>query len=338
MKRADEVLVGVVVLIGIAVTVAGSVWLSEIRMGASDIVREARFRSAGQLQVGNPVLLRGVKIGRVEAVRLDSTARNQWVRVTLRLKGTEKLPNNPVGIIFSTTLFGDWAVQLLDDGDLPTDPEVRRQVNEAAQGAGRTWPGATLPDVGQLTAQAGRIAGDLATIAGRVQAAFDSSSADKLRGAFRDFSNLSRTLATLASQQQQVLTRIGGNLDTGTQSLARFAASMERTAHRADSATDRDQLRRILSRADSVSGDLRTAAGDLKDLSAAARSQQETFVRIVAHLDSIVGRVAAGEGTLGRLSRDTTLYSAAVATVLQLQELLGDVKANPRKYFQFSVF
>jgi len=160
MKRADEVLVGVVVLIGIAVTIAGSVWLSEVRLGASDIVREARFRSAGQLQVGNPVLLRGVKIGRVEAVRLDSTARNQWVRVTLRLKGTEKLPNDPVAIIFSATLFGDWAVQLLDRADLPNDPEVRRQVNEAALGAGRTLPGAALPDIGQLTAQAGRIAGE----------------------------------------------------------------------------------------------------------------------------------------------------------------------------------
>jgi len=338
MKRADEVLVGVVVLAGIAVAVAGSVWLSEIRVGTSDIVYEARFRSAGQLQVGNPVLLRGVKIGRVEVVRLDSTAHNQWVRVTLRLKGTEKLPSDPVAIIFSATLFGDWAVQVLDRPDVPKDPEVLRQLADAKLGAGRTWPGATLPDVGQLTAQAGRIAGDLATIAGRVQAAFDSSSADKLRGAFRDFSNLSRTLATLASQQQQVLTRIGGNLDTGTASLARFAASMERTASRADSATDREQLRRILSRADTVSGDLRAAAVDLKDLTAAARGQQATFVRIVAQLDSIVGRVAAGEGTLGRLSRDTTLYSEAVAAIRRMSVLLDDVKANPRKYFQFSVF
>lgn len=338
MKRADEVLVGVVVLIGIVVAVVGSIWLSEVRLGASDVVREARFRSAGQLQVGNPVLLRGVKIGRVESVRLDSTARNQWVRVTLRLKGTEKLPKDPVAIIFSATLFGDWAIQLLDRSDLPTDPDVRRQVAEAARGAGRIWPGAALPDVGQLTAQAGRIAGDIATIAGRVQAAFDSSSADKLRGAFRDFSNLSRTLANLASQQQQVITRIGGNLDTGTQSLARFAASMERTASRADSATDREQLRRILGRADSVSGDLRAAAVDLRDLTATARGQQATLVRIAARIDSIVGRVAAGEGTLGRLSRDTTLYSEAVAAIRRMSVLLDDVKLNPRKYFQFSVF
>jgi phospholipid/cholesterol/gamma-HCH transport system substrate-binding protein len=51
-----------------------------------------------------------------------------------------------------------------------------------------------------------------------------------------------------------------------------------------------------------------------------------------------VGRVAAGEGTLGRLSRDTTLYSEAVAAIRRMSVLLDDVKANPRKYFQFSVF
>jgi len=335
MKRADEVLVGVVVLVGIALAVVGSIWLSQVRLGASDVTHDVRFRSVGLLQVGNPVLLRGVKIGRVESVTLG---RNDWVLVGLRLKGTERLPERPVGIIFSATLFGDWAVQLLDRRDLPNDPDVRRQIQEAAQNAGGVWPGAALPDIGQLTAQAGRIAGDLTTIAERVQAAFDSSSAEKLRGAFGDISRLSKVLANLASQQQQVLTRIGGNLDTGTASLARFATTMERTAQRADSATDKAQIQRILSNADTVGGELRATSGDLRSLVSAARSQQEAFVRIVARFDSVMGRVNAGEGTLGRLSRDTTLYSEAVATVRQMRALLADVQANPRRYFQFSVF
>ena len=335
MKRADEMLVGVVVLVGIALAAVGSIWLSQVRLGASDVVHEVRFRAVGLLQVGNPVLLRGVKIGRVESVALG---RNDWVRVGLRLKGTEKLPERPVAIIFSATLFGDWAVQLLDRRDLPNDPDVRRQIQEAAQNAGAVWPGAALPDIGQLTQQAGRIAGDLATIAGRVQEAFDSSSAEKLRGAFTDISRLSRVLANLATQQQAVLTRIGGNIDTGTASLARFATTLERTAHRADSATDKSQIQRILSNADTVGGELRATATDLRSLVGAARSQQESFVRIVARFDSVMARVNAGEGTLGRLSRDTTLYSEAVATVRQMRQLLADVQANPRKYFQFSVF
>jgi len=335
MKRADEVLVGVVVLIGIALAVVGSIWLSQVRLGRNDVTHEVRFRTVGLLQVGNPVMLRGVTIGRVQSIAL---AEGDWVRVELRLKGSAKLPDNPAAIIFSATLFGDWAVQLLERRDLPADPDVRRQIQQAAQGAGRAWPGAALPDIGQLTAQAGRIAGDLTTIAERVQAAFDSSSAEKLRGAFADVSRLSKVLANLATQQQQVLTRIGGNLDTGTASLARFAVAVERTAHRADSATDRAQIQHILSNADTVGGELRATATDLRSLVGAARSQQESFVRIVARFDSAMARLNAGEGTLGRLSRDTTLYTEAVGAVRDMRQLLADVKANPRRYFQFSVF
>jgi len=335
MKRADEVLVGVVVIVGIALAVAGSIWLSQLRMGRNDVLQQVRFRSVGLLQVGNPVMLRGVRIGRVDGIVL---ARNDWVNVTLRLSGSERLPDRPAAIIFSATLFGDWAVQLLDRSDLPNDPDIRRQIQEAAEGAGRIWPGAALPDIGQLTAQAGRIAGDLTTIAERVQAAFDSSSAEKLRGAFTDLSRLSRVLANLAAQQQQVLTRIGTNLDTGTSSLARAAGSIERAALRADSATDRDQIQRIISRTDTVAGDLRWAASDLRDLAGAARGQQDALVRIVSHFDSVMTRLQGGQGTLGLLSRDSTLYAEAVATVRQMRALLADVQANPRRYFQFSVF
>lgn len=335
MKRADEVLVGVVVIVGIALAVVGSVWLSQLRMGRNDVIHDVRFRSVGLLQVGNPVLLRGVKIGRVESVAL---AQGDWVHVQLRLNGRETLPPSPAAIIFSQTLFGDWAVQLLDRGDIPADPDIRRQIREAAEGAGTFWPGAALPDIGQLTAQAGRIAGDLTTIAERVQAAFDTTSAARLRGAFLDISRLSRVLANLAAQQQQVLTRIGGNVDTGTAAMARTASLAERTMLRADSATDRNQLRRIFGNADTVGGELRSAAGDFRAMMAAARSQQDAFVRIVGHLDSVMTRLQGGQGTLGMLSRDSTLYAEAVATVREMRRLLADVQANPRKYFQFSVF
>jgi phospholipid/cholesterol/gamma-HCH transport system substrate-binding protein len=171
-----------------------------------------------------------------------------------------------------------------------------------------------------------------------VQAAFDSSSAVKLRGAFTDLSRLSRVLANLAAQQQQVLTRIGGNLDTGTTSLAHAAQTAESFVLRADSATDRGLLQRIFGNADTVGADLRVAAGDMRQLLGAARGQQESLVRIVSRFDSIMGRLQGGEGTLGMLSRDSTLYHEAVLTVRELRSLLEDVKLNPRKYFQFSVF
>ncbi len=335
MKRANETLVGGAVLIAIALVVAGSVWLSGARFGRNDIVRDVRVKSIGGLNVGDPVLLRGVRIGRVESVQL---APNDWVNVGLRLQAGTHMPARPVALFVATTLFGDWSVQLISRDNLPDDPEVRRAINEASRAGRDKLPGAALPDVGQLTAQAGRIAGDIALISSRVQDAFDSTSAERLKSAFRDLSRLSGVLKTIAQGQESTLTHIGGNLDTGTTLLAQTARSIARAAERVDSATSRDQLQRILSHTDTVTADLTAVAQNVRNLAASAASQQQAFERIVARTDSMLARIQAGEGTLGRLSRDTTLYSESVETIRALRSLLQDIQKNPRRYFSFSVF
>jgi phospholipid/cholesterol/gamma-HCH transport system substrate-binding protein len=335
MKRANESLVGAVVLLALAIVLGGSIWLSQRRVGGTDQIASARFRSIGGLKSGSPVLLRGVRIGRVTGIALGE---QNWVNVELTIRSDVQVPQRPATIISSTTLFGDWAVDVVTDENLPSDPEVVRQIAEARRAGGDRWPGATLPDIGELTAQAGRIAGDLALIADRVEDAFDSTSATRLRSAFLDLSNLSRRLSQIATRQQEALIRIGDNLDTGTASLARTARALERTVHRADSATNREQLTRILSHTDSITDDLRVVAANLRGFTGAAAAQQEALARIVANTDSVLLRVNAGEGTLGRLSRDTTLYSESVQAVKSLREMLQEMRANPRRYFSFSVF
>lgn len=335
MKRTSEALVGASVLVAIALVAAGTIWLSQARFGGNDFTREVRVRSIGGLLTGDPVLLRGVRIGRVESISLS---RNEWVTVTLRLRGSTVLPKRPVALFLSTTLFGDWGVQISSHDNLPDDPEIRRAIEEATVSGSSMLPGAALPDVGQLTAQAGRIAGDIAVIASRVNAAFDSSSAARLKSAFLDLSRLSSTLRVIAQGQEATLTRIGGSLDTGTTLLAQTARSIARAASRVDSATSRDELRRILSHTDTITADLSDVSANLRALSHAAAGQQQAFERIVARTDSMLERIQSGQGTLGRLSRDTTLYSETLETVRTLRTLLQDIQKNPRRYFQFSVF
>jgi phospholipid/cholesterol/gamma-HCH transport system substrate-binding protein len=335
LKRANEALVGAVVLVAFAAVAAGSVWLSQRRFGADDRVVEARFRSIGGLQQGRPVVLQGVRVGRVEAISLGPGG---WVHVSLRLRGDVAVPAQPIAIISSTTLFGDWGVDIRTAEGLPDDPEVRRQVAEARGAGPERWPGASLPDIGQLTAQAGRIAGDIALIASRVTDAFDSTSAARLRNAFLDLSNLSRRMNQIVTRQQEALTRIGDNLDTGTASLRRSAAALERTLRRADSSTNREQLQRILGHTDTVAADLRAITSDLRGVAGAAASQSASIERAIRNTDSILARVEAGSGTLGRLVNDTTLYAEALETVKSLRSMLQDMRQNPRRYFSFSVF
>ena len=321
-------------LLALAILVVGSIWLSQARLSGNDQLAEARFRTIGGLQRGNPVVMRGVRIGRVETVTLGA---NNWVNVAFRIKGEIRIPAHPAAIISSMTLFGDWGVDLETRED-SLDPDVRRQINEAMAAGSDRWPGATLPDIGQLTAQAGRIASNIASIASRVEGTFDSSTAGKLKSAFSDLSNLSRRMSQIVSHQQQSLTAIGANLDTGTASLARSASALERTLSRADSATSREQLQRILSHTDTVTHDLREVAANLRVVSGAAAEQQQSIGRIIQNTDSVLSRIESGQGTLGRLSRDTTLYSESVQAVRSLREMLQDMQRNPRKYFSFSVF
>jgi len=63
VKRENEFAVGLVVITALAVVVAGALWLSGAHLGKTEAVYTARFRTVGGLGVGNPVVLRGVRVG-----------------------------------------------------------------------------------------------------------------------------------------------------------------------------------------------------------------------------------------------------------------------------------
>jgi phospholipid/cholesterol/gamma-HCH transport system substrate-binding protein len=51
-----------------------------------------------------------------------------------------------------------------------------------------------------------------------------------------------------------------------------------------------------------------------------------------------MGRINKGQGTLGMLSKDTALYMRLSRSSDDLDKLLQDFKAHPKRYVHFSVF
>ena len=95
MKKTNEFAVGAAVLVALAVVIAGALWLGEIHIGSQPHHYSARFRTVDGLQVGNPVTLRGVKVGKVSAIRL---AGNDWVETDFELGTDVQLPRKPAVI------------------------------------------------------------------------------------------------------------------------------------------------------------------------------------------------------------------------------------------------
>ena len=137
--RRNEVLVGAAILAALVVLVAGALWLGEVQLGGDRSVHTALFRSVGGLGVGDQVSLRGVRIGRVDAIRL---AEDNWVAVDLRLDPDVPLPTGPGAVVMPSTLFGEWEVTVVSRDAPADDPSIARQFAEAAAAhGGDDWPG-----------------------------------------------------------------------------------------------------------------------------------------------------------------------------------------------------
>ena len=335
MRRENEFAVGVVVIAALALMVGGAFWLSGAHLGRTEAVYTARFRTVGGLGVGNPVVLRGVRVGRVEAIRLAS---GNWVEADLKIYSGVTPPAKPAVIAASVSLFGEWAATLISSDPLPNDPNIRQALGEAIAAGGGKWPGATLPDIGQLTAQASRIATDIGTVAARVQTAFDSQAVSDLRRSIHDFGQIADRLARVTNEQADVIGNVGQNLSKGSDVLARAATDLQAALGRVDSATNQGQLATILNNTAAASTDMRAASQDFRALMGTANKNQESLVRVLVGADTVLSRIANRSGTLGLMVGDSALYKETTLTMIQLRQLLSDIQANPRKYFQFSVF
>lgn len=335
MSRRNEFTVGLTVLLAAMVVIAAAIWLGQRGPAGQRTVATARFRTLGGVGVGDPVVLRGVQIGRVEAIRLGS---DDWVEADLRVSDVAPLPANPVAMASSASLFGEWQIAVLSRDQVSGDPEVVRLLDEAGAAGGDVWPGAALPDIGFLTQQASRIAGDVGIVTDRISGLVDSSTLGDLRASVENFRRAAEHLASFTGSQSSAVSRVIGNAEKGSQGMVRAGAHLENTLSRLDSATDNGNLGALVDDARAAASDLRQASKDFRALTATAAGERERITDILAATDRLMSRLSAGEGTLGMLANDSTLYREATLTVVQLRTLLADVQANPRRYFRFSVF
>jgi phospholipid/cholesterol/gamma-HCH transport system substrate-binding protein len=335
VKRSNEFAVGLAVLAALGLVIGGALWLSETDVNQKQISYSARFRTVGGLGVGGPVTLRGVKVGRVEAIRL---VENEWVETEFSIDRAVELPAKPAVISASASLFGEWTANIVPYEPLPVDPNLRNALIESDQAGGEAWPGATLPDIGQLTAQASRIAGDVADVTQRIGQAFDSTALKNMQQSVKDLATISGRLVKFADAQTNRIDRVSQNVATTSDAFAGVAKTFQGAVARLDTATSDNQLKDILNNSRSSSVDLRQAAADLRSVIAAARANETSLVRVLQAADSLMTRIQAGNGSLGMLATDSTLYRETTKTVVQFRELLTDIQAHPKKYLKISVF
>lgn len=329
MSMRNEVRVGVVVILGVALLVLGTIWMQGWRIGEEEQDVRAWFREIGQLQEGSAVKLRGVPIGRVEEITLDT--RSTGVVVRMSISSEVRLPEDPVVLLSPESLFGDWQAEIY--------PRTRYPFYDyAISPEPGVMPGYSLPDMSRLTAVADRIAENLAVITDRIDIAFTDETAVNIREAIDNIQQVTAELTRLVQAQEQTVQEVAEGLQNTTSTLSEAAATANRAFGQIETAIAGGELSGIMTNLYQVSAQLDTltaamvgASGDLESTLTSADSTFES-------LNNVVSSIEQGDGTLGMLLQDTALYRELVTTNALVQDLLLDFQRNPRKYINLRVF
>ena len=334
MKRSNDFFVGAVVLLVILVLTGATLWVKQSDIGERQTRVVARFRDVGNARVGNAVVIRGVRAGTIEAIEL---ARAGWVDVRMQLDRSMQLPATPVVLLNESSLFGEWQATIIPRSALPHDETVQAQVEESS-GGGDVLPGATLPDIAKLTAVAGQIAGDVANVAGRVEVAFDERAARELRSSIRNFSDLSSTLSQTVRTHAGDLDTLSRGLQSAVTSLNRTAQSAERMAARVDSSAATGDVHQIVDDMSHAAAELRRTSLQIRMMSERLSETQGRLDLFLANGDSVLVKLNTGQGSLGLLLNDPSLYRNSDSLLTQLRGLVTEVRTNPKKFVSVKIF
>jgi phospholipid/cholesterol/gamma-HCH transport system substrate-binding protein len=283
LSYKQEVGVGVLVIAGVVLFGGMLFWLTDRDVGGEGVPVRMVLETAAGLEKGDPVMVSGVKKGRVASVTLEKPGR--------------------VMVVFNV------------DADVP--PRIDAAVTVGAldffgakfvdyKPGERAEP---LPADHELMGTRAQELSDLATdLGGRAAELLDSAQAIVNPRLGQDLHN---TLVEL-QRTMRVLTRIGEG-PMVTQATKTLAATEQ-----------------ALVRVDSVLAGINTARVD--SLTTNLNSLTRSLASSTESLDSILGMMRRGEGSLGRLATDSSLYVNLSHVLASLDSILVDFKLRPGRY------
>jgi len=293
-----EAWVGLFVVAGIAATIILLAVMTDAALFRGRYIITTNVPNAGGIRKGDPVQMRGVNIGRIIGFGIGQ----KDVDVRLEIEAEYPIPKDSRVELKASGLLGGMVAEVVPGAS----------AEKAAWGD--RIPGAS--GIG-LFDKMDTLAGEADKVAVRVQNLLSDEMTKDLQGSASDARKSLEGLQAILKEQR-------GELRSLTASLKRSAEGMEKV-------TTGPELERIVKRVDQLAERLDGTVGTLDKSSKS--------------LESILARMDRGEGTLGKLSTDDTLYknaSEASANLnkatQELNKLLVDFQAHPRKYINLEIF
>jgi phospholipid/cholesterol/gamma-HCH transport system substrate-binding protein len=222
---------------------------------------------------------------------------------------------SPEGVMIALEMEGEWEVpsnsrtRLVSSGILGgRTVEIIPGTSSTPLVAGGLLAGEVIAGLLDLPPDLGKNAEDVLL---RIQNLLSASTVENIQASALELRSLLSELSGFADAQGEEITRL-------TASLNRSAEGLEdATASGADFAS-------AVARADSAL--------------ATVQETSQSLLRVSSSLETILLRMESGEGTLGQLSTDRTLYDNLTLAAESIRTLVEDIRENPDRYVKVEIF
>jgi phospholipid/cholesterol/gamma-HCH transport system substrate-binding protein len=301
---SKEIKVGLLAVVALIALAVGFNFLRGSNLLSSDRTYYAIYPKVDGLNVGAPVILNGIKVGQVKNLELQPD-KNNSIKASLELDKTIQLGDSTKAGL-SGSLLGSKTITLLLGADTK-----KYSGGETLQ----TTTAVSITDIVQerATVLLDTVNSTLAHINGFLNKDAQTNIQGTLVGARESTEAL-----------QKLITSNQANINEITRNFAQMSVALNKTTAKLD---------RIASNFGQLSDSLKSAP-----VGPALRNLNTTLVEAQTSLKGVSSALNDKKGSLGKLINDSTLYRNLNATAASSNELISDMKANPKRYVHFSVF
>ncbi|MCK5028867.1 MAG: MCE family protein [Bacteroidales bacterium] len=304
MKLNKETKIGIVAIIIISLFIWGFNFLKGKNILSANSSYYAVYDNIDGLEKASAVFISGYKIGIVENIKLHDSRQGKII-VKFIVEENIKLPKNSKAIIYPATLIAGKAIKL-EFSDL-----------DKYYSNGDTVIGILEKDlVTSLSEELMPLKDKIENLVqsmDSVLAIFDDQRRENLKSSLDNIHNITEDFNDLVTEEKQKLANILGNVESISSNLK----------------NNNEQISNILENFSSISDSL-----DKADIKATLTNANNTL----AEFSAISAKINKGEGTIGMLINNDSLYHNLNNLSADLDTLVIDLNENPGRYIHFSLF
>ncbi len=341
MKISNELKVGLLTLVALAIFILGYRYLQGKNLFSSQSIYYVLYDDVQGLVASSPVHYKGLAVGLVESLELIPNNADK-ILATILVDNAVPLSKESIAQIYSTGLISDKAINLMQT----TDGFLRNRIpkNQLAM-SGDTLYGDNQKDLTTQVAEevrpvrekADNMLGSIDSILNVIKGVFDTNtqnnitqSIGSIENILGEFDKTTLKLNKLIDEEQQNLKNILANVDTITGNLGETNSKINYLLD-----NNANKITSIMSNVDSVVRNVSIITDKFATMELTETVEKAKLT--ISELEQILGQVNNGKGTIGALLSDEDLYNKIENTTLSLDNLLNDLKDNPKKYVQFSL-